>query len=144
MEITQKEAKDAMKNTFCRLMLLPAAGEVRWLGTVSDLVELVHMMWYDGLTIDEHGQVLNFSTSVNRLCERLGLRAPRKTNTVMNNIRNRKNYDRMLLVRCQHLMEQGEEPLARFIKEEKGEGEEEGKPLQQPLPRPLPKREGSD
>lgn len=144
MEITQKEAKDAMKNTFCRLMLLPAAGEVRWLGTVSDLVELVHIMWYDGLTIDEHGQVLNFSTSVNRLCERLGLRAPRKPNTVMNNIRNRKNYDRMLLVRCQHLMEQGEEPLARFIKEEKGEGEEEGKPLQQPLPRPLPKREGSD
>ena len=143
MEITQKEAKDAMKNTFCRLMLLPAAGEVRWLGTVSDLVELVHIMWYDGLTIDEHGQVLNFSTSVNRLCERLGLRAPRKPNTVMNNIRNRKNYDRMLLVRCQHLMEQGEEPLARFIKEEKGEGEEEGKPLQQPLPRPLPKREGS-
>ena len=140
MEITQKEAKDAMKNTFCRLMLLPAAGEVRWLGTVSDLVELVHMMWYDGLTIDEHGQVLNFSTSVNRLCERLGLRAPRKPNTVMNNIRNRKNYDRMLLVRCQHLMEQGEEPLARFIKEEKGEGEEEGKPLQQPLPRPLPKK----
>lgn len=140
MEITQKEAKDAMKNTFCRLMLLPAAGEVRWLGTVSDLVELVHMMWYDGLTIDEHGQVLNFSTSVNRLCERLGLRAPRKPNTVMNNIRNRKNYDRMLIVRCQHLMEQGEEPLARFIKEEKGEGEEEGKPLQQPLPRPLPKR----
>lgn len=140
MEITQKEAKDAMKNTFCRLMLLPAAGEVRWLGTVSDLVELVHIMWYDGLTIDEHGQVLNFSTSVNRLCERLGLRAPRKPNTVMNNIRNRKNYDRMLLVRCQHLMEQGEEPLARFIKEEKGEGEEEGKPLQQPLPRPLPKR----
>lgn len=133
-----------MKNTFCRLMLLPAAGEVRWLGTVSDLVELVHMMWYDGLTIDEHGQVLNFSTSVNRLCERLGLRAPRKPNTVMNNIRNRKNYDRMLIVRCQHLMEQGEEPLARFIKEEKGEGEEEGKPLQQPLPRPLPKREGSD
>lgn len=118
MEITQKEAKDAMKNTFCRLMLLPAAGEVRWLGTVSDLVELVHMMWYDGLTIDEHGQVLNFSTSVNRLCERLGLRAPRKPNTVMNNIRNRKNYDRMLIVRCQHLMEQGEEPLARFIKEE--------------------------
>lgn len=144
MEITQKEAKDAMKNTFCRLMLLPAAGEVRWLGTVSDLVELVHIMWYDGLTIDEHGQVLNFSTSVNRLCERLGLRAPRKPNTVMNNIRNRKNYDRMLIVRCQHLMEQGEEPLARFIKEEKGEGEEEGKPLQQPLPRPLPKREGSD
>lgn len=140
MEITQKEAKDAMKNTFCRLMLLPAAGEVRWLGTVSDLVELVHMMWYDGLTIDEHGQVLNFSTSVNRLCERLGLHAPRKPNTVMNNIRNRKNYDRMLLVRCQHLMEQGEEPLARFIKEEKGEGEEEGKPLQQPLPRPLPKK----
>lgn len=118
MEITQKEAKDAMKNTFCRLMLLPAAGEVRWLGTVSDLVELVHIMWYDGLTIDEHGQVLNFSTSVNRLCERLGLRAPRKPNTVMNNIRNRKNYDRMLIVRCQHLMEQGEEPLARFIKEE--------------------------
>ena len=140
MEITQKEAKDAMKNTFCRLMLLPAAGEVRWLGTVSDLVELVHIMWYDGLTIDEHGQVLNFSTSVNRLCERLGLRAPRKPNTVMNNIRNRKNYDRMLIVRCQHLMEQGEEPLARFIKEEKGEGEEEGKPLQQPLPRPLPKK----
>lgn len=143
MEITQKEAKDAMKNTFCRLMLLPAAGEVRWLGTVSDLVELVHMMWYDGLTIDEHGQVLNFSTSVNRLCERLGLRAPRKPNTVMNNIRNRKNYDRMLIVRCQHLMEQGEEPLARFIKEEKGEGEEEGSLSPESLsPDPSPKGRG--
>ena len=142
MEITQKEAKDAMKNTFCRLMLLPTAGEVRWLGTVSDLVELVHMMWYDGLTIDEHGQVLNFSTSVNRLCERLGLRAPRKPNTVMNNIRNRKNYDRMLIVRCQHLMEQGEEPLARFIKEEK-EGEEEGSLSPESLsPDPSPKGEG--
>ena len=134
MEITQKEAKDAMKNTFCRLMLLPAAGEVRWLGTVSDLVELVHIMWYDGLTIDEHGQVLNFSTSVNRLCERLGLRAPRKPNTVMNNIRNRKNYDRMLIVRCQHLMEQGEEPLARFIKEEEGR-EEEGSLSPDPSPK---------
>lgn len=142
MEITQKEAKDAMKNTFCRLMLLPAAGEVRWLGTVSDLVELVHMMWYDGLTIDEHGQVLNFSTSVNRLCERLGLRAPRKPNTVMNNIRNRKNYDRMLIVRCQHLMEQGEEPLARFIKEEKGGGKKkEASPTASP---PTPPQKGGE
>ena len=118
-------------------MLLPAAGEVRWLGTVSDLVELVHMMWYDGLTIDEHGQVLNFSTSVNRLCERLGLRAPRKPNTVMNNIRNRKNYDRMLIVRCQHLMEQGEEPLARFIKEEEGGKKKEASP-------PTPPRKGGE
>ena len=142
MEITQKEAKDAMKNTFCRLMLLPAAGEVRWLGTVSDLVELVHMMWYDGLTIDEHGQVLNFSTSVNRLCERLGLRAPRKPNTVMNNIRNRKNYDRMLIVRCQHLMEQGEEPLARFIKEEKGGGKKKAaSPTASP---PTPPQKGGE
>ena len=141
MEITQKEAKDAMKNTFCRLMLLPAAGEVRWLGTVSDLVELVHIMWYDGLTIDEHGQVLNFSTSVNRLCERLGLRAPRKPNTVMNNIRNRKNYDRMLLVRCQHLMEQGEEPLARFIKEEEGKREKSLSP-DSLSPDPSPKGRG--
>ena len=110
------------------------------MGTVSDLVELVHIMWYDGLTIDEHGQVLNFSTSVNRLCERLGLRAPRKPNTVMNNIRNRKNYDRMLIVRCQHLMEQGEEPLARFIKEERGE--EEGSLSNSLSPDPSPKGRG--
>ncbi len=136
MEITQKQAKDAMRNTFERLMRLPDGNQVRWLGTVSDLVELVHMMWYDGLTIDEHGQVLNFSTTVNLLCERLHLRSPRKPNTVMNNVRKRKNPDLLLLTRCRHLMEQGEEPLGRFIKE---------KPLhRQPLPRPLPKGEGSN
>ena len=135
MEITQKQAKDAMRNTFERLMRLPEGSQVRWLGTVSDLVELVHMMWYDGLTIDEHGQVLNFSTTVNLLCERLHLRSPRKPNTVMNNVRKRKNPDLLLLTRCRHLMEQGEEPLGRFIKE---------RPLpRQPLPRPLPKGEGS-
>lgn len=117
MEITQKQAKDAMRNTFERLMRLPEGSQVRWLGTVSDLVELVHMMWYDGLTIDEHGQVLNFSTTVNLLCERLNLRSPRKPNTVMNNVRKRKNPDLLLLTRCRHLMEQGEEPLGRFIKE---------------------------
>lgn len=125
-----------MRNTFERLMRLPEGSQVRWLGTVSDLVELVHMMWYDGLTIDEHGQVLNFSTTVNLLCERLHLRSPRKPNTVMNNVRKRKNPDLLLLTRCRHLMEQGEEPLGRFIKE---------RPLhRQPLPRPLPKGEGSD
>ena len=125
-----------MRNTFERLMRLPDGSQVRWLGTVSDLVELVHMMWYDGLTIDEHGQVLNFSTTVNLLCERLHLSSPRKPNTVMNNVRKRKNPDLLLLTRCRHLMEQGEEPLGRFIKE---------KPLpRQPLPRPLPKGEGSD
>lgn len=124
-----------MRNTFERLMRLPEGSQVRWLGTVSDLVELVHMMWYDGLTIDEHGQVLNFSTTVNLLCERLHLRSPRKPNTVMNNVRKRKNPDLLLLTRCRHLMEQGEEPLGRFIKE---------RPLpRQPLPRPLPKGEGS-
>ena len=117
MEITQKQAKDAMRNTFERLMRLPEDSQVRWLGTVSDLVELVHMMWYDGLTIDEHGQVLNFSTTVNLLCERLNLPSPRKPNTVMNNVRKRKNPDLLLLTRCRHLMEQGEEPLERFIKE---------------------------
>lgn len=117
MEITQKQAKDAMRNTFERLMRLPEDSQVRWLGTVSDLVELVHMMWYDGLTIDEHGQVLNFSTTVNLLCERLNLPSPRKPNTVMNNVRKRKNPDLLLLTRCRHLMEQGEEPLGRFIKE---------------------------
>lgn len=136
MEITQKQAKDAMRNTFERLMRLPEGSQVRWLGTVSDLVELVHMMWYDGLTIDEHGQVLNFSTTVNLLCERLNLPSPRKPNTVMNNVRKRKNPDLLLLTRCRHLMEQGEEPLGRFIKE---------RPLpRQPLPRPLPKGEGSE
>ena len=118
MEITQKQAKDAMRNTFERLMRLPEGSQVRWLGTVSDLVELVHMMWYDGLTIDEHGQVLNFSTTVNLLCERLHLPSPRKPNTVMNNVRKRKNPDLLLLTRCRHLMEQGEEPLGRFIMEE--------------------------
>ena len=130
MEITQKQAKDAMRNTFERLMRLPEGSQVRWLGTVSDLVELVHMMWYDGLTIDEHGQVLNFSTTVNLLCERLHLPSPRKPNTGMNNVRKRKNPDLLLLTRCRHLMEQGEEPLGRFI-------------MEQPLPRPLPKGEGS-
>ena len=48
----------------------------------------------------------------------------------MNNVRKRKNPDLLLLTRCRHLMEQGEEPLARFI-------------IEQPLPRPLPKGEGS-
>lgn len=115
MQITQKQAKDAMRNTFVRLMLLQTEGEVQWLGTVSDLVELVHMMWYDGLTIDECGQVLNFSTTVDRLCRRLNLRAPRKPNTVMNNVRKRKNPDLLLIARCQRLMEQGEDPLARFL-----------------------------
>ena len=135
MEITQKQAKDAMRNTFERLMRLPEDSQVRLLGTVSDLVELVHMMWYDGLTIDEHGQVLNFSTTVNLLCERLNLPSPRKPNTVMNNVRKRKNPDLLLLTRCRHLMEQGEEPLGRFIKEKASP--------RQPLPRPLPKGEGS-
>lgn len=115
MHITQQQAKDAMKNTFVRLMQLKTANEVRWLGTTTDLVELVHIMWYDGLTINQHGKLLNFSTSVNLLCLLLGVKPPRKPNTVMNNVRNRRRYESQLLVRCQRLMEMGEEPLARFL-----------------------------
>lgn len=69
MEITQQQTKDAMKETFVRLMKMNSVGKIKWKSTMFDLVELVHMMWYDGFTIDEHGQLLNFSASINRFCQ---------------------------------------------------------------------------
>lgn len=115
MQIEREAALDAMKITFRRLMLLKANSGVRWLGTTSDLVELVHIMWYRGETINIEGQMLNFSTSVNFLCGLLGVKPPRKPNIVIHNVKKRKDSNHSLVSRCIKLMEQGELPLGRFI-----------------------------
>lgn len=114
--LQEQQAKDAMRETFVKLMKLKQEDGVRWVGTVSDLVELAHMMWYDGASIDECGRLLNFSDTVSRLCGALGVKPPRKPHTVMNNIRKRKTPTLGLLARCQQLMQQGEEPLERMVK----------------------------
>lgn len=117
MEVTEMDVENAMKNTFVKMMRIEQPGLVRWLGTAADLIELIHLMWLNGLTIDEQGNLLCFTQAVNRLCYRLSIKVPNNPTAVMNNIKRRKNLDRLLVVRCRRMMEQGERrPLGRLIR----------------------------
>lgn len=136
MEVTEMDVENAMKNTFFKMMRIEQPGRHRWLGTAADLVELVHLMWLNGLTIDEQGNLLCFTHTVNRLCQRLSVKPPTNATAVMNNIKRRKNLDRLLVVRCRRMMEQGERrPLGRLIRATPGNPEKS-------LPLPTLQKEG--
>jgi hypothetical protein len=95
---------NAMREGFLFLMKVEEGDGMSWNSTMSDLIELCHAMWLEGLAVDGLGQPLTFTSLLHRMCEVLHMTMPRNHTAVVNNIRRRKSPCLSLQFRCKVMM----------------------------------------
>lgn len=108
---------------FGRLLGCPSSANVRWCGTVSDLVELTYVAWVCGRWTDAQGHRRTLVSLVSDICQRLHAKCPASISAVLHNISCRKGIRTSSLPeRCLKIIfEEGEHsPIThRFVKWEK-------------------------
>lgn len=93
---------------FTELMSLSPDDGFYWTGTISDLVELTHMVWESGALIDDSGRPMAFTRMVHHIFYILHAREPKRPTVVMNNVNSRKNVRTIpLMERYRMLMQSG-------------------------------------
>ena len=103
-QVNDDAVVNAMREGFLFLMAVEENDGVTWNGTMSDLIELCHAMWLEGLAVDSLGQPLTFTSLLHRMCEALHMTMPRNHTAVVNNIRRRKTPCLSLKNRCKVMM----------------------------------------
>lgn len=93
---------------FMEMMSLSPDDGFYWTGTISDLVELTHIVWESGAFIDDSGRPMAFTKMVHHIFYILHAREPKRPTVVMNNVNSRKNVRTIpLMERYRMLMESG-------------------------------------
>lgn len=92
------EGRKIMENTFVRLITAPADKQSRWVGTQSDLMELVYMAYESGAVRDKCGCPLSMAKLAGRACRRLHVKPPYNCYHAAARARQRKGVRRHTLV----------------------------------------------
>lgn len=87
-------------------------GDVRWKGSMPDLLEMLHVAWYYGRPLDENLQPLTFGRMSADMCRRLHVRAPLNPYATVGRVRERKDQTTTLASRLLRLWHEGREAEA--------------------------------
>lgn len=86
-------AKEHMEHALKELLREAQRGKtVRWTGTQSDLIELLHTVYLDGVFIDERGCPETFASLVRRVCTTLHVKIPANPRATAFSARSRKGF----------------------------------------------------
>lgn len=117
-----EKVREIAVREFVEVMGMSPEDGLRWTGTVSDLVEVTHVVWETGTVIDGSGRPMAFTKLVRHIFNILNARAPKRPTAVMNNVNMRKNVKTVpMMERFAMLLELGREcsPIMGSVRPEK-------------------------
>lgn len=94
-------------------LLRQKVGRYRWTGTRRDLVELVHIVWQQGVCLDEQAKALQQMELIRRVFRVVGQEAPHQISCMLRGIQNRTKPTLSMLWRYEHIDAQS--PIQRFL-----------------------------
>ena len=112
------QARQHLIKAFAPLLSAQHTGKQRWIGTKTDLLEMVHLAYTFSYVRDDQGRPATFLWMVQRACANFLLSMPRNPSAFVGKAMQRKNTKQAPLLEryCHLLYEQGvNEPLQTWM-----------------------------
>ena len=112
------QARQHLIHAFAPLLSAQHAGNQRWIGTKTDLLEMVHLAYTSAYVRDDQGRPATFLWMVQRACANFLLSMPRNPSAFVGKAMQRTNTKQAPLLEryCHLLYEQGvNEPLHAWM-----------------------------
>jgi len=92
------EGRKLMENIFLKLLRIDEEDNIRWRGTLYDLVELARVAYDSGIVRDAQGYPMAFARLVKTICHNLHVRPPYSPYNIAARATRRKGVKRYTLV----------------------------------------------